>query len=207
MQRYWWVLHWDKTITVTVAVQHWHLARPQLQANTAWNESLHSSVRKRVRHKLFENSISNLLYVVHTDLFSSFCQSLPISKSVLPIFMSFYWLISNFVGYFLRVLFTSFPCLTIFHDSNLFCQCLFSSPTKEQRSRKTRTKSMSRTTLPLNCHSKTGKNFVKRKGGRSATICHLILDIIGPKAVATTKNFPDKWSLFLFKTSFVQLFP
>ena len=37
-----------KTTTVTVAVQHWHLARPQLQANTAWNESLHNSLHKRV---------------------------------------------------------------------------------------------------------------------------------------------------------------
>ena len=27
---------------------YWHLGRPQLQANTAWNESLHNSLRKRV---------------------------------------------------------------------------------------------------------------------------------------------------------------
>ena len=37
-----------KTTTITFAVQHWHLARPQLQANTAWNESLHNLLRKRV---------------------------------------------------------------------------------------------------------------------------------------------------------------
>ena len=29
-------------------MQHWHLAGPQLKANTAWNESLHSSLHKRV---------------------------------------------------------------------------------------------------------------------------------------------------------------
>ena len=37
--------------TVSVAVQHWHLARPQLKANranTAWNESLPRSLHNRV---------------------------------------------------------------------------------------------------------------------------------------------------------------
>ena len=38
----------QKTTIVTVAVQHCHLARPQFQANTEWNESLHNSLRKRV---------------------------------------------------------------------------------------------------------------------------------------------------------------
>ena len=40
--------HFQGIYAVAVAVQHWHLACPQLHANTAWNESLHNSLRKRV---------------------------------------------------------------------------------------------------------------------------------------------------------------